>query len=95
VKKVTSREWSHTIMKELTFKRDNFTCVKCGKKKEIINGMINLIADHITPISLGGELCDLNNIQTLCTECNKKKNAIDQSNIAKRKREARRRWMNK
>ena len=90
--KMTSREWSHTIMKEQAFKRDDYTCVKCGKKKEIINNEINLIADHIIPISLGGKLCDLNNVQTLCKDCNKIKNAKDQSDIARRKREAKAKW---
>jgi len=86
------KSWEHTKLKKICFERDNFTCVKCkhkGKKGyyDIYGGItIDLIADHIIPESLGGEN-KLENIQTLCLDCNKKKNAIDQSDIAKKKRE--------
>ena len=46
----------------------------------------NLIADHIKPIALGGDEWDLNNLQTLCLKCNKKKTAKDTKNIAKQRR---------
>jgi 5-methylcytosine-specific restriction endonuclease McrA len=42
-----------------------------------------LIADHITPIALNGEEWDINNLQTLCLNCNKKKTAQDAKEIAK------------
>lgn len=42
----------------------------------------HLIADHIHPIALGGEEWDMNNIQTLCKECNKKKTRGDIGKIA-------------
>ena len=42
-----------------------------------------LIGDHIIPIALGGDEWDLNNIQTLCIDCNKIKTAKDAKNIAK------------
>jgi 5-methylcytosine-specific restriction endonuclease McrA len=42
-----------------------------------------LIADHIIPIALGGDEWDINNIQTLCIKCNKKKTARDMADIAK------------
>lgn len=48
------------------FKRDNYSCRKCGSKD-------NLEADHIIPISKGG-LNNIFNLQTLCKECNLKKN---------------------
>lgn len=40
-------------------------CLKCGKKKK-------LTADHVIPISLGGESF-IENIQPLCLECNSSK----------------------
>lgn len=45
-----------------------------------------LHADHITPIALGGDEWDMNNIQTLCEECHKKKTAKDAAKIAQRRR---------
>ena len=73
------------------FQRDKYTCVKCGfigkeGHYQDFGGMkINLIADHIIPLSLGGK-DKLDNMQTLCLKCNKKKNKKDQSDIARKKR---------
>jgi len=80
------------ILKIKTFDRDNFTCLKCGHvgKRGIYSfygGMhIDLIADHIIPLKMNGK-DELENMQTLCINCNKIKNAKDQSDIAKRKRD--------
>jgi 5-methylcytosine-specific restriction endonuclease McrA len=41
-----------------------------------------LIADHIIPIAVGGAEWDINNIQTLCSTCNKIKTARDMKLIA-------------
>jgi 5-methylcytosine-specific restriction endonuclease McrA len=49
------------------FKRDNFTCKKCGSKK-------HLTIDHIIPVSEGGSNRD-NNLHTLCNDCNQAKKA--------------------
>lgn len=43
----------------------------------------NFVADHIKPIALGGDEWDMNNIQTLCLECNKIKTKKDSQDIAK------------
>ena len=85
------RPSNHQVLRELCLDRDNLTCVKCGhqgkrRKYKIIKDKLNLIADHIIPLSLGGEH-NLDNMQTLCAKCDDKKNRIDQSNIAKYKRE--------
>jgi len=42
----------------------------------------DLIGDHITPIATGGDEYDLDNIQTLCITCNKKKTKEDMQKIA-------------
>ncbi len=58
----------NTIPKELrhgVFKRDNYRCVECGAT----NKEKTLHIDHIIPKSKGG-LDKLNNLQTLCVECN-------------------------
>ena len=71
-----------------SFKRDNFTCVKCGFKSESIHYKDGreLIGDHIIPISLGGDEWDLKNIQTLCQKCNKIKTKKDQKKISELRR---------
>jgi 5-methylcytosine-specific restriction endonuclease McrA len=83
------------------FKRDNGTCAKCGKQFlrpghtstwkvddgcNMVPDESKLIADHIIPIALDGEMWDTKNIQTLCIECNKIKTKIDAGNIAKHRR---------
>ncbi len=72
--------WQDT--REKVFKRDKFTCVKCGKKC----GRETLIGDHIIPIALGGEEWDLKNIQTLCIKCDKVKTKEDHGKIALQRR---------
>lgn len=47
------------------FKRDNFTCKKCGSQEF-------LELDHIIPISKGGKEKE-SNYQTLCKKCNVRK----------------------
>ncbi|WP_223649771.1 HNH endonuclease [Hymenobacter psoromatis] len=47
-------------------KKDAFKCVACGRS---VNDGVKLQIDHKIPFSLGG-LTELNNLQTLCNECN-------------------------
>lgn len=47
------------------YERDGYRCCKCGS-------VLNLEIGHIIPISKGGT-SDLNNLQTLCHDCNVKK----------------------
>lgn len=48
-----------------------------------------LIGDHIVPIALGGDEWDIENIQTLCSDCNKEKTRQDAADIAQlRKKES-------
>ena len=47
-------------------RRDGFRCVKCGRGLE--DG-VKLHVDHIKPISRGGKSV-LDNLQTLCEDCN-------------------------
>jgi 5-methylcytosine-specific restriction endonuclease McrA len=63
-----SREEISIRRRFLVFKRDHFTCIFCGK-----SGVgIKLEIDHKTPLSKGGGN-DVNNLQTLCFECNRGK----------------------
>ncbi len=54
------------VMRYKVFKKDNFKCVACGRNA---NDGAKLHVDHKIPFSLGG-LTELNNLQTLCSECN-------------------------
>jgi 5-methylcytosine-specific restriction endonuclease McrA len=47
------------------WERDNFTCKKCGARKD-------LTVDHIYPEALGGK-ATIENSQTLCRRCNSSK----------------------
>lgn len=66
-------------LRSQAFERDKNTCVKCKRKFELCS---SLIGDHIIPIALGGEEYSLDNIQTLCIDCNKIKTAEDIKKIA-------------
>ena len=61
-------------MRKEVFKRDNYTCVQCGAKKE--DGA-TLHVDHIIPVSRGGT-DELDNLQTLCGDCNLNKSDLIQ-----------------
>jgi hypothetical protein len=50
------------------FQRDNFRCIYCGKSPATNHG-VTLHVDHITAFSKGGETV-IDNLQTLCNECN-------------------------
>ncbi|QDL08452.1 HNH endonuclease [Brasilonema octagenarum UFV-E1] len=50
--------------------KDGYKCVFCGRSSQ----QVQLEVDHIVPFSKGGSN-DLNNLQTLCTDCNRGKGA--------------------
>lgn len=68
------------VIREEVFKRDKYTCQDCGRKIEYIS---DLECDHIIPISLGGAEFDKDNLQTLCSDCHKKKTARDRGKLGK------------
>jgi len=84
------KSWSWEQFRYEVFKRDNYTCVKCGKRKIIVSKFdgkeypddSNLIADHIKPLAREGKMWDMDNLQTLCTDCNKIKTKQDLRDIA-------------
>ncbi len=49
----------------LVWKRDKGKCAVCGMSEGIYD------VHHKTPISKGGALFDLGNLQTLCRKCHK------------------------
>ena len=58
----------------LVFKRDGFKCCMCGRSPSTTPGL-ELHVDHIIPWTKGGE-STIENLQTLCSDCN-----IGKSNI--------------
>lgn len=62
------------------FKRDNYTCKECNKSKKTHN--IALEIDHIMPVSKGGT-DEINNLQTLCYNCNRNKSDLIIQNFNK------------
>jgi len=63
-----------------TFIRDSFTCQKCGlhplrEDKPWLPDIRKLEADHIIPLARGGET-RIENLQTLCKECNRSKGTL-------------------
>lgn len=71
------RRTPRNINERLRFKvlkRDNFKCVYCGRSPAT-DSNIELHVDHIIPWSKGGETI-LDNLQTLCSECNLGKSNI-------------------
>lgn len=75
------KDWKELRMKAI--KRDDYTCRKCGKRDRNTSA---LVGDHIVPIAIGGEEFDIDNVQTLCIDCDKKKTKIDMFVIAQRRR---------
>lgn len=62
-------------MRFLVMKRDNFKCCMCGRSPATTTGL-ELHIDHIIPWSKGGETV-LENLQTLCQDCNLGKSNIE------------------
>lgn len=62
-------------MRREVFKRDNYTCCECGARK---SDGATLHVDHVIPVSKGGT-DELDNLQTLCSDCN-----LNKSNMIQR-----------
>lgn len=61
-------------MRHEVFKRDDYKCVECGASKD--DGA-TLHVDHKVPVSKGGT-DELDNLQTLCSDCNLNKSDVIQ-----------------
>lgn len=55
-------------LRHIVFQRDDYMCRECGAT----NKQTRLHVDHIIPVAKGGTN-DLDNLQTLCEDCNKAK----------------------
>lgn len=56
-------------LRHAVFQKDKYRCRECGRGKE--DG-VSLEIDHIIPVAKGGTN-DINNLQTLCKDCNRGK----------------------
>ena len=74
----TGRKTKRTISNRLRFivmRRDNFKCKICGRHPAS-DPKIELQVDHVKPWAKGGETV-LENLQTLCSQCNIGKSDLD------------------
>ena len=58
----------------VALQRDSYLCVACLKTGRVTQARE---VDHITPITAGGERLNLENLQSLCSPCHKKKINIE------------------
>jgi 5-methylcytosine-specific restriction enzyme A len=63
---------AHRAWRLAVLTRDAWTCQRCGR---VADGHREAHADHVVPISQGGERYDLANGQTLCHGCHSVKTA--------------------
>jgi hypothetical protein len=64
------RDPSHALIKKV-WKRDGFRCRRCGRSPATHFGVV-LEMDHVVPWVQGGRTT-LENLQTLCSNCNRSK----------------------
>ena len=62
-RRISKQRWK--ILREETFRRDEWTCVYCGAQDD-------LTCDHIIPLARGGTN-DNENLATACRSCNSSK----------------------
>ena len=67
------KSFEYRLWRESVFKRDNYTCIFCGKKFiKGVTGRVILHADHIKPFALFPELrFAIDNGRTLCVDCHR------------------------
>ena len=66
----TGRQPIPRKLRHQVFQRDGYRCRECGASKD----ETSLEIDHIVPVAKGGTN-DIDNLQTLCRECNRMKHA--------------------
>ena len=72
-------------LKYAVLQRDNSTCQRCGANIQNTPN-VKLVIDHKIPVEMGGETV-IDNLWTLCSECNGGKQAIFQDENTERMKE--------
>ena len=66
--KIDRKRWAR--LRREVLDRDSWKCVKCGRRGR-------LEVDHRLAMRFGGEVYDLENLQTLCRACHLEKSALE------------------
>ena len=91
-KEIRHRRYVSKGIKQRVLERDNYTCRICGISKGMFDSIVPglgdyllLEVDHIIPVANGGSGDSINNLQTLCWRCNRKKGKnLTNEDVAKR-----------
>lgn len=95
---------AHAALRAHVFHRDGYRCIRCGAEaiavpadydgsETLATGVVSngrrvaLVADHILTLAAGGESV-VENMQTLCDICNRKKQSEDRVAIREAKKGA-------
>lgn len=85
VAKATQRFYTWQSLRKKVLERDDWTCQRCSKGMEDVldewekehgkrphrsHFTQNFHIDHIKPVSKGGKMFDMDNLQVLCEDCN-------------------------
>lgn len=70
---------AHRKWRQAVLTRDAWACRACGR---VCSGDREAHADHIVPVSAGGERYSLDNGQTLCASCHGRKTRAEQNATA-------------
>ena len=62
--------------REACFRRDNYTCVDCGRHRDELDPHEKLAASHIVRPEDGGAIYDLENLLTRCVTCHNRWDAL-------------------
>ena len=81
--RINTHRWERVRLQ--VFERDGYRCCNCGAAGR-------LECDHRTPLSRGGAVFDMSNLQSLCRRCHIQKTADENGGVSPAQRAARNAW---